>query len=67
MSCSPSTPIILETWVQEMRHCDRCGGAPEEKQIFVVAWESAHCRYGCCLGCGEERIERFTRVTAEAA
>ena len=33
MICSPSTPFILETWVQEMRHCERCGGAPEEKQI----------------------------------
>jgi hypothetical protein len=63
MSCSPSTPIILETWVQEMRHCDRCAG----EQIFCVAWEFEGGRVGCCLGCGEERIERFTRTTVEAA
>lgn len=63
MICSPSTPIVLDVWVQEMRHCDKCGGP----QIFVLAWEFEGGRVGCCLGCGDERIERFTRTTGEAA
>jgi hypothetical protein len=54
---------LLETWVQEMRHCDRCGG----EQIFVLAWEFESGRVGVCLGCGEERIERFSRTNSEAA
>jgi hypothetical protein len=56
-------PTVLPVWVQEMRHCENCGGP----QIFVIAWEFDGGRVGCCLGCGDERIERFTRTTGEAA
>jgi len=63
MSIGAVPSAILETWVQEMRHCDRCGG----EQIFVLAWEFESGRVGVCLGCGEERIERFSRTNSEAA
>jgi hypothetical protein len=63
VSLTPSLPNVLPVWVQEMRHCENCGGP----QIFVIAWEFDGGRVGCCLGCGDERIERFTRTTGEAA
>lgn len=76
-SYSPSHPVsttggdgilgrgvaVLDPWVQEMRHCENCGGP----QIFVLAWEFEGGRVGCCLGCGEERIAPFTRMNSEAA
>jgi len=48
---------------QEMRWCVRCGG----EQIFVPVFETDFGRVGVCLGCGEERVQRFTRETECAA
>jgi hypothetical protein len=56
-------PTVLDPWLQEMEYCPKCGGP----QIFVFAWEFEGGRVGCCLGCGDERIARFTRTNSEAA
>ena len=48
---------------QEMRWCQQ----REEPQIFVEMFECEAGRVGVCLGCGEERVERWTRTNSEAA
>ena len=61
-----TSPLSLSDQVrlQDMRWCANCGG----EQIFVPVSECEAGRVGFCLGCGDERIERFTRVTnTEAA
>jgi hypothetical protein len=58
------TLAVLDSSVcRDMRWCAKCGG----EQVFVEVYEFADGRVGVCLGCGDERIERFTRTTAEAA
>lgn len=48
---------------RDMRWCPNCGG----EQIFVPVYEFDGGRVGVCLGCGDERIAGFTRVTGEVA
>jgi len=47
---------------RDMRWCINCGG----QQIFVEVFETDFGRVGCCLGCGEERVIRFSRTNSEA-
>jgi len=56
--------VALDPFVhQEMRHCYDCAGP----QIFLPMYEIEIGRVGVCLGCGRERIERFSRTVSEAA
>ena len=48
---------------QEMRWCAK----RDEPQIFVEVFQCEAGRLGVCLGCGEERIEQWTRTNSEAA
>lgn len=48
---------------QQMTWCANCGG----QQIFLAVYEFDGGRVGCCLGCGEERVVPFSRVTTEVA
>jgi hypothetical protein len=48
---------------QEPRWCMNCGG----EQTFLPVYECEFGRIGICLGCGEEKLAPFTRVTGEAA
>ena len=63
MSASVQPLATLETWVQEMHDCERCGG----EQIFIAAWSCEAGLVGCCLGCGEEKLVRWSRTNSEAA
>ena len=65
MPCAQSLPVstVLDPWVQEMDWCEQCGG----EQIVVFAWEFEGGRVGCCLGCGRERVQQFTRTTTTEA
>ena len=45
---------------RDMRWCPDCGG----KQVFVEVFEFEGGRVGVCLGCGEERVVRFSRMVA---
>jgi hypothetical protein len=47
--------------VEWMRFCFVC----DSEQIFVAGWECERGLVGCCLGCGDERIAPFTRMTSE--
>ncbi len=62
MSCASIT-VLDQNVHQDMRWCVNCGGP----QVFVEVYEFEEGRSGYCLGCGDERIERFTRTTGEAA
>jgi hypothetical protein len=60
------TPAILPTiplpvTIQFMRYCEKC----DALTIFVAGWECEAGLVGYCVGCGEERIARFTRVSSE--
>ena len=57
------TVAALRTPVEWMRFCERC----ESEQIFVAGWQCAERLMGCCLGCGEESVVRFTRTNSEVA
>jgi hypothetical protein len=48
---------------RDMRWCANCGG----QQVFVPVYEIEQGRVGFCFGCGEERIEAFTRMNSEVA
>jgi hypothetical protein len=48
---------------RDMRWCANCGG----EQVFVPVYEFEGGRVGVCLGCGDERVARFSRVTTEVA
>jgi hypothetical protein len=48
---------------RDMRWCVNCAG----EQIFVEVYEFDGGRVGCCLGCGDERVIRFTRMNSEVA
>jgi hypothetical protein len=64
MSCAESISGILDTAVhRDMRWCSKCGGS----QLCLEVYEFDGGRLVCCQGCGDERIERFTRTTGEAA
>jgi len=43
--------------------CANCGG-PQE---FIPCFETEFGRVGVCRGCGEERVQMFTRSIGEAA
>jgi hypothetical protein len=45
---------------RDMRWCANCGG----QQIFVEMYEFEAGRVGVCLGCGDERVVRFSREVA---
>lgn len=45
---------------RDMRWCPDCGG----QQVFVEVFEFEGGRVGVCLGCGEERVVRFSRMVA---
>jgi rRNA maturation endonuclease Nob1 len=48
---------------QDRIWCVKCGGP----QTFVAVMEFESGRLGFCLGCGDERVEPFTRSVSEAA
>lgn len=48
---------------QDMRWCADCAG----EKISLTVFECEAGRVVVCLGCGEEKLVPFTRVTAEAA
>jgi len=48
---------------RDMRWCINCGG----EKVFVEIFEFDGGRMGVCLGCGEERVEPFTRTVSEVA
>ena len=57
----PSHPVALDPFLyQEMKDCSRCGG----EEIFVAVYECEFGRVGICLGCGEEKMQRFERSVA---
>jgi sulfite reductase beta subunit-like hemoprotein len=63
-----SSPTVLATsplpiTIQFMRYCENC----DREQIFIAGWECEVGLVGCCLGCGDERIAPFTRVTEKVA
>jgi hypothetical protein len=61
---SPLVLTALDSDVcRDMRWCINCGG----EKVFVEVFEFDGGRMGVCLGCGEERVEPFTRTTTEAA
>lgn len=45
---------------RDMRWCPNCGG----EQVFVEVYEFESGRMGVCLGCGDERVVRFSREVA---
>jgi len=47
---------------RDSRWCADCGGP----QLFVEVFECEAGRVGVCMGCGEERVIRFTRTNSEA-
>lgn len=47
---------------QSMRWCARCAG----EEIFVPVFECHAGRVGLCLGCGEEKLIPFSRMTEAA-
>ena len=58
------TVAALDPFVyRDMRWCVNCGG----EQLFVEVFQCDAGRVGVCFGCGEERIERWTRTNSEAA
>jgi hypothetical protein len=59
----PDLPVAVDPFLyQEMRWC----GKRQEFQIFVEVFRCEAGRLGICLGCGEERIEQWTRTNSEA-
>jgi hypothetical protein len=55
------TPAALDSDVyRDMRWCIDCGG----EQVFVEVFEFEGGRVGVCLGCGSERVIRFSRMVA---
>ncbi|HLZ49254.1 MAG TPA: hypothetical protein VKP61_00750 [Candidatus Acidoferrum sp.] len=58
---SPAAPLAAFLY-QDMRWCVNCGG----DQIFVPVFLCDAGQVGYCLGCGEERVIRFTRTNSEA-
>jgi hypothetical protein len=59
-----TAPAVLEALDSEiyrdMRWCANCGG----ERIFVEVYEFEAGRVGVCLGCGDERVVRFSREVA---
>ena len=60
---SVSAPPIDPTIYSEPRWCSDCGG----RRMFEVVYECEVGRVGVCLGCGEEKLVRWTRTNSEAA
>jgi hypothetical protein len=59
-----SSPIPLEAMLyQDMRWCSHCLA----ETMFIEVFEFEGGRLGYCFSCGDERVARFTRVTAEEA
>jgi len=48
---------------RDPRWCAKCGGL----QVFVAVYECEAGRVGFCLGCGEEKLVRFSRAVSEVA
>lgn len=58
-SVFPRVSASLDPFLyQQMRWCVNCGG----EQVFVEVFETEFGRVGVCLGCGEEKLVRFTRT-----
>ena len=57
-------PAVLDVLDQDvyrdMRWCPNCAG----EKVFVEVYEFESGRVGVCLGCGEERVVRFSRMVA---
>lgn len=63
-SCKTGGGIVaLDSRVEFPQFCERC----DCEQTFVAAWECDLGLLGCCQGCGEERVARFTRENSEVA
>jgi hypothetical protein len=60
---SPPSCVLDPAIHRDMRWCAKCAGP----QVFLEVYEFEGGRLVCCQGCGDERVERFTRTTAEAA
>jgi hypothetical protein len=58
----PDEPTFSDRY-REMRWCANCGG----EQIFLPLYECEAGRVGVCLGCEEQRLIPFTRVTTSEA
>jgi hypothetical protein len=58
---SPVLTALDSAVYRDPKWCANCGG----EQTFVEVYEFEGGRVGFCLGCGEERIARFTRVSSE--
>jgi hypothetical protein len=55
--------VLDHSLYRDMRWCANCGG----QQVFVPVYEIEQGRVGFCFGCGEERIEAFSRMNSEVA
>ena len=61
VSAFTQEPCTLDSEIyRDMRWCPNCAGQP----VFVEIFEFESGRMGGCLGCGEERVVRFTRMVA---
>jgi hypothetical protein len=45
---------------QDMRWCPECGG----EQLFIAMLETDFGRVGLCMGCGQEKVQKFTRTNS---
>lgn len=62
--CTPTGVVALDPYVyRDMRWCVK----REEYQEFREFLDGACGRWGCCLGCGEERVVHFSRVNGGQA
>ena len=59
MSAAIQLVPLDSTIQQQPEWCAHCGGL----QTFVEVFEFDGGRLGFCLGCGDERVARFTRTT----
>lgn len=62
--CGAQCSVALDPLIyRDMRWCVNCAG----EQVFVEVFECEAGRVGVCMGCGDERVVRFSRTTEEAA
>ncbi len=52
--------VLDQDVYRDMRWCPNCAG----EKVFVEVYEFESGRMGVCLGCGEERVVRFTSIVA---
>lgn len=65
-ACHPQTQsaVALDPFVyRDSYWCADCAGP----QTFVPLYETDFGRVGFCLGCGQERVQQFTRTIGDVA